>query len=92
MNNVRGDRNHEEQTVANSKGKRTSEGGKIKGRMEVTRDAAVNAVASGLVQEIMEAVIRSKLSGETTTKVSAGQRGTKRRRTQCERNQRQVRN
>lgn len=45
--NEQGNRQHEEQTVPNSKEKRPKQGKKVGGRWEYTKQAVVNAVAAG---------------------------------------------
>ena len=58
--NARGDKRHAEQTVPNTKEKRPSQGARKGGRWDFTKQAVVNAVAAGLVQEITEAAIKGK--------------------------------
>ena len=52
--NVRGDKRHAEQTVPNTKERRPwpGQGAKTGGRWDYTKQAVVNAVAAGLVEEI----------------------------------------
>ena len=55
--NVAGDRRHKEQTVASHKSRRVGQGEKVGGRREFTRDAVINAVEAGLIQEIAAAAM-----------------------------------
>ena len=57
LSNKKGDKRHEEQTVANTPDRRPDQGKKIGSRREHTREAVVNAVEAALVQEIMSAAI-----------------------------------
>jgi len=58
--NVRGDRRHAEQTVPNTKERRPGQGAKTGGRWDYTKQAVVNAVAAGLVEEITRAAIKGR--------------------------------
>jgi hypothetical protein len=53
--NSPGDARHMEQTVPNSKDRRPDQGALVRGRRERTREAVVNEVVPGLVQEIVRA-------------------------------------
>ena len=58
--NLPGDRSHKEQTVANSKERRPSQGTKIGSLREYTLSAVKNAVAAELVREITLAALRAE--------------------------------
>jgi len=55
--NKTGQRDHQEQTVPNSKAKRPDQGEKTGGRRDHTREAVVNAVAEDLVKEIVGTMV-----------------------------------
>jgi hypothetical protein len=57
LGNAPGDTRHAEQTVPNSKDRRPDQGALIRGKREFTREAVVNAVAPGLVREIVRAAL-----------------------------------
>ena len=60
--NAPGARDHLEQTVANSKAKRVSQGSLMNGRRELTREAAVNSVQTELIHEILTAAEKMKVA------------------------------
>ena len=59
-NNKKGDKRHEQQTATTRTGAHTTMGETTQGKREFNRDAAVNAVAAGLVQEIAQAAFESR--------------------------------
>ena len=61
--NARGNKGHAEQTVPSSKEKRPDQGEKAGGRWDFTKQAVVNAVAAGLVEEITKAAIKGREEG-----------------------------
>jgi len=60
LQNKTGDRRHAEQTVANSKERRPSQGQRHGHQWDFTREAVVNAVQPELVREITSAAITQK--------------------------------
>ena len=72
-NNVKGDKRHEQQTATTRTGAHTTMGETTQGKREFNRDAAVNAVAAGLVQEIAKAAF--ELRDRQKKEQGRGQKG-----------------